>query len=117
MKKHIDLNNKTILVTGGAGFIGSHLILRLPKELKSGTIINIDNMNDYYDTKLKDYRLAQIDEAAKTASANYVFIKGNIADNNLLRNTFTNYKPSIVVNLAAQSGTDYSIDHPDTYLE
>ena len=70
MKKHIDLANRTILVTGGAGFIGASLILRLLKEMPAGTIVNIDNINDYYDTKLKDYRLAQIDEAAKTSSAN-----------------------------------------------
>ena len=116
-KTKIDLNNRTILVTGGAGFIGANLILRLLKEMTSGTILNIDSMNDYYDPALKEYRLELIENAAKSSNINYVFIKGNIADNNLLRNTFTNYKPSIVVNLAAQAGVRYSIDHPDAYLE
>ena len=117
MKRHIELNNKTILVTGGAGFIGANLILRLLKEMTSGTIVNIDNMNDYYNPKLKEYRLGLIEESAKNSSVKHVFIKGNIADNNLLRNTFVNYKPSIVVNLAAQAGVRYSIEHPDVYLE
>ncbi len=116
-KVKVDINNKTVLVTGGAGFIGANLILRLLKEMTGGTIVNIDNMNDYYDTKLKNYRLSLIEEAAKNSSVNYVFIKGGIADNNLLRNTFVNYKPSIVVNLAAQAGVTYSTGHPDAYLE
>ena len=116
-KVKVEINNKTVLVTGGAGFIGASLILRLLKEMTGGTIINIDNMNDYYDPKLKNYRLGLIEEAAKTSSVNYVFIKGGIADNNLLRNTFVNYKPSVVVNLAAQAGVTYSTNHPDAYLE
>ena len=117
MKKHIELNHRTIVVTGGAGFIGAHLILRLLKEMSSGTIVNIDNMNRLYDSKLKSYRLGLIEEAAKNSPVKYVLIKGNIADNNLLRNTFTNYKPSIVVNLAAQSDVSHSFDNPDMYLE
>ena len=116
-KTKLELNGRTILITGGAGFIGASLIMRLLKEMKAGTILNIDSMNDYYDSSLKKYRLEQIEEAAKSSPAEYVFIKGTIADNNLLRNTFTNYKPSIVVSLAAQSGVDYSLDHPDTFLE
>ena len=116
-KVKIDLNNKTIVVTGGAGFIGANLILRLIKEMKGGTIVNIDNMNDYYDPKLKKYRLELIEEAVKNSPVKYIFIKGNIADNNLLRNTFVNYKPSIVVNLAAQAGVRYSITNPDAYIQ
>ena len=102
-KTKLELNGRTIFITGGAGFIGASLIMRLLKEMKAGTILNIDSTNDYYDSSLKKYRLEQIEEAAKRSPVEYVFIKGNIADNNLLRNTFTNYKPSIVVNLAAQS--------------
>lgn len=116
-KTKLELNGRTIFITGGAGFIGASLIMRLLKEMKAGTILNIDSTNDYYDSSLKKYRLEQIEEAAKSSPVEYVFIKGNIADNNLLRNTFTNYKPSIVVNLAAQSGISYSIYHPDTFLE
>ncbi len=116
-KTKLELNGRTIFITGGAGFIGASLIMRLLKEMKAGTILNIDSTNDYYDSSLKKYRLEQIEEAAKSSPVEYVFIKGNIADNNLLRNTFTNYKPSIVVNLAAQSGISYSVHHPDTFLE
>lgn len=117
MKKHIELNDKTILVTGSPGFIGANLVLRLLTEMTSGTVISLDNMNSYYDPKLKEYRLSLIEEAAKNSPVRHIFIKGNIADKGLIDKIFAEYKPSIVVNLAAQAGVRYSIDHPDVYIE
>ena len=118
MKKvKIDLNNKTILVTGSPGFIGANLVLRLLKDMTGGTVISLDNMNDYYDPALKEYRLGLIEEAAKTSSVKHVFIKGNIADKALIDQVFADYKPAVVVNLAAQAGVRYSIDHPNVYIE
>lgn len=116
-KVKIDLNNQTILVTGSPGFIGANLVLRLLKEMSSGTVISLDNMNDYYDPALKEYRLGLIEEAAKVSPVKHIFIKGSIADNALVDQIFADYKPSIVVNLAAQAGVRYSIDHPDVYIE
>ena len=118
MKKvKVELNNKTILVTGSPGFIGANLVLRLLKEMTGGTVISLDNMNDYYDPKLKEYRLGLIEEAAQTSPSNHIFIKGSIADKKLVDKVFEDYKPSVVVNLAAQAGVRYSIDHPDVYIE
>ena len=116
-KEKIDLNNQTILVTGSPGFIGANLVLRLLKEMKSGTVISLDNMNDYYDPALKEYRLGLIEEAAKTSPVKHIFIKGSIADKGLIDQVFAEYKPAVVVNLAAQAGVRYSIDHPDVYIE
>ena len=116
-KQHIDLNNKTILVTGSPGFIGANLVMRLLKELTSGTIISFDSMNDYYDPLLKEYRLCLIEEAAKMSPVRHVFIRGNLADKELIDHTFDTYKPAVIVNLAAQAGVRYSIDHPDVYIE
>lgn len=116
-KVKVDLNNKTILVTGSPGFIGANLVLRLLKEMKSGTVISLDNMNDYYDPALKEYRLGLIEEAAKASPVKHVFIKGSIADKCLIDQIFADYRPAIVVNLAAQAGVRYSIDHPDVYIE
>ena len=118
MQKHIvNLNGKTILVTGSPGFIGANLVVRLLKELHNGTVISFDSMNNYYDPKLKEYRLGLIEEAAKTSSVQHIFIKGNLADNTLVDSVFEQYKPSVVVNLAAQAGVRYSIYHPDVYIE
>ena len=116
-KAKVDLDNKTILVTGSPGFIGANLVLRLLKDMTSGTVISLDNMNDYYDPALKEYRLDLIEEAAKVSPVKHIFIKGSIADNALVDQIFADYKPSIVVNLAAQAGVRYSIDHPDVYIE
>ncbi len=116
-KTKVELNGKTILVTGSPGFIGANLVLRLLKEMESGTVISFDSMNDYYDPKLKEYRLSLIEEAAKSSKANHIFINGNLADKNAIERIFAQYKPSVVVNLAAQAGVRYSIDHPDAYIE
>lgn len=116
-KVKIGLNYKTILVTGSPGFIGANLVLRLLKEMTGGTVISLDNMNDYYDPALKEYRLGLIEEAAKASPVKHVFIKGSIADKALIDHIFADYRPTVVVNLAAQAGVRYSIDHPDVYIE
>lgn len=115
--KKIDLNNKSILVTGSPGFIGANLVLKLLCTLDSGIIVSLDNMNDYYDPKLKEYRLCLIEKAAKDSGVKHVFVKGSIADKEMVFSLFDRYHFDIVVNLAAQAGVRYSIDHPDVYIE
>ena len=116
-KVKIELNNKTILVTGSPGFVGANLVLRLLNDMTGGTVISLDNMNDYYDPALKEYRLRMIEEKANTSAAKHVFVRGSIADKALIDEVFRTYHPEIVVNLAAQAGVRYSIDHPDAYIE
>ena len=108
----VNLDNKNILVTGAAGFIGLNLIKRIYREVPLASIIGIDNMNDYYDVRLKEFRLKELSEY-KT----FTFVKGNIADKKLIEEIFEKYRPSVVVNLAAQAGVRYSITNPDAYIE
>lgn len=113
----IELKNKTIFVTGAAGFIGSNLVLELLKTQSPIRIIGIDNMNDYYDVSIKEWRLAQIDKSvAEHADSFWTFIKGDISDKSAIDNIFATYHPDIVVNLAAQAGVRYSITNPDAYI-
>ena len=109
----IDLKGKTILITGAAGFIGSNLVKELFNTVDDIKIIGIDNMNDYYDVSIKEYRLEEINKLNK----NFIFIKGDISDKETIDNLFNEYKPSVVVNLAAQAGVRYSITNPDAYIK
>ena len=111
---NVQLNGKTVLVTGAAGFIGSYLTLRLLKDYEDIKIVGIDNMNDYYDVRLKEWRLEQIE---KVANGRFVFVRGDIADKALVDGLFEQYGFAVVVNLAAQAGVRYSIDHPDAYIQ
>ena len=108
----VNLTNKTILVTGVAGFIGSYLSQRLLEEVEGVKVIGIDNMNDYYDVSLKDFRLKNLEGFSA-----FTFFKGNIAEKELITSIFEQYKPHVVVNLAAQAGVRYSITNPDAYVE
>lgn len=116
-KANIELTNKTILITGAAGFIGAKLaeaLLLLPEPL---SVVGIDNLNDYYDPAIKEYRLVRIGELAKEkGKASWTFVKGDIADRNTIEALFAGYKPDLVVNLAAQAGVRYSITNPDAYV-
>ncbi|MBR6551964.1 MAG: NAD-dependent epimerase/dehydratase family protein [Clostridia bacterium] len=114
MAENIKLENKTILVTGCAGFIGANLVCELFKTVEGVTIVGLDNMNDYYDVSLKEYRLEKVQNAAKNNK--WIFIRGDIADKVLLEELFEKYKFDVVVNLAAQAGVRYSITNPDAYI-
>lgn len=108
----VELNCKTVFITGVAGFIGSNLAQRLLKEIKDIKIVGLDNMNDYYDVRLKEYRLEKLSD-----NKNFFFVKGNLADKDTVNSIFEDYKPQIVVNLGAQAGVRYSITNPDAYIE
>ena len=113
-----ELKQKTVLVTGSAGFIGSNLVLELLRTQSPVSIIGIDNMNDYYDVSIKEWRLSEIQKCTEQhPDSIWTFIKGNIADKSLINSIFQNYRPDIVVNLAAQAGVRYSITNPDVYIE
>lgn len=107
-----NLKNKTIFITGSAGFIGSNLAKRILKEEKDTQIIGLDNLNEYYDIKIKEWRLAELNKFS-----NFKFIKGDLADKETVENIFKEYHPNIVVNLAAQAGVRYSITNPDAYIQ
>ncbi len=112
------IQHKTILVTGAAGFIGSSLVLELLRSYSPLHVVGLDNMNDYYDVSLKEYRLAQIEAcAAQHPESRWTFIKGNIADKTCVDDIFATYRPEVVVNLAAQAGVRYSISNPGAYME
>ena len=112
----IDLNNKTIFVTGAAGFVASNLVKRLFKDVKGATVIGIDNMNDYYDVTLKEYRLNKLNTTVPEGIS-WQFVKGDVADKQTIDDIFKTCQPQVVVHLAAQAGVRYSITNPDAYIQ
>ena len=115
---NVELNGKAILITGAAGFIGSNLVLELLRTLDSVRIVGLDNMNDYYDVSIKQWRLKEIEKlAAQNSDSRWTFIRGSIADRTLIDDCFSQYGFDVVVNLAAQAGVRYSITNPDVYIE
>lgn len=109
----IDLTGKTVLVTGAAGFIGSNLVVELFKTIEDIKIVGIDNLNSYYDVSIKEWRLKEIEKL----NGQWIFVKGDISDKATVDEIFETYKPSVVVNLAAQAGVRYSITNPDAYIQ
>lgn len=117
LKKNIQLSGKTVLVTGAAGFIGANLVMALLRLEDRIRIVGVDNLNDYYDVSLKEFRLKQIGDACEESGGSFAFIKGDIADKALVDKVFCEYQPAVVVNLAAQAGVRYSITNPDAYIQ
>ena len=117
LTQNVDLKNKTVLVTGAAGFIGSNLVRQLVRAVGDIRIVGVDNVNDYYDPTIKEWRLSEIEREAGASRAEWIFKKGNIADGEFIRGIFSEYRPEVVVNLAAQAGVRYSITNPDAYIE
>lgn len=117
LSQNVMLEGKNVLVTGAAGFIGANLVKELFSTVKNVHVIGIDNMNDYYDVTLKEHRLSEIEKLVKGENSKWTFVKGSIADKELIEKLFDEYKPSVVVNLAAQAGVRYSITNPDAYIE
>ena len=114
----IDLKNKTVFVTGSAGFIGSNLVLELLRTQSPINIVGLDNMNHYYDVSIKEWRLSEIEKcAAEHPESTYQFYKGDLADKAMIDQIFAKHKPAVVVNLGAQAGVRYSITNPDAYIQ
>ena len=114
---NIDLRNTTDLVTGAAGFVGANIVMELFKTVDNIHIVGVDNVNDYYDVSIKEYRLREIEKTIDAKDGKWIFVKGNIADKALIEKLFTEHTFSVVVNLAAQAGVRYSITNPDVYIE